>query len=66
MAIIETHKLTRKFGSATAVDSLDFSVEAVAVFTFNAVALLSSLWAIDLQYTSRYLAMVYHTMLRPA
>ena len=32
MAIIETHKLTRKFGSATAVDSLDFSVEAGEAF----------------------------------
>jgi len=28
MAILETKKLTRKFGSFTAVDSLDINIEA--------------------------------------
>src|SRR5674476_503858 len=32
MSIIETKKLTRKFGSFTAVDSLDINIEAGEVF----------------------------------
>lgn len=32
MAIIETHKLTRKFGEFTAVDSLDLTIEAGDIF----------------------------------